>query len=380
MATTTSPALSLEETKESLVTDSAGSDYFSLAYMQLCGLSYWPTHRQIPAMVADPANVAPWGDGRWTCIWGPAVDWDNANLVYVAAYYDRPTGLPVAAVVVVRGTDLTDDVWGDLKEAFEDLEVPFQYEPPWLRGSQALVAGGTLDALTTIEGLASPSWAPAPGQRLRPFLAGFLANPANQVPVLVVTGHSLGGCVASVLAPWLRSALAAAGVVSPMVPATFAAPTAGNAGYADYLNGTYQYAPRYYNTLDVVPCAWADIPRIKKIYDDFGLGTPELVKLTFDGFEGAMEVTGASYAQPAGRGPLAGTFCFNFTWYQEISTQHDHRNYIAMVGGGNPTCYSDTRPRNRHYDPARRAEVLAAAAEGAEVPAAEIIEMPNPAC
>lgn len=377
---TTETALSVDDIKAGLTADSAASDYFSLAYAQLCGISYAPDHSRIPAMVADPSQVTPWGDGSWKCIWGPAADYYNANLVYVAAYYDRPTGLPVAAVTVVRGTDVTDDLWGDLKEAFEDMQVPWQYPLPWLPGSAAKVAGGTLDALTTIEGLGSQYV--APGQRLRPFLAGFLGNPANQKPVLVVTGHSLGGCIASVLAPWLHTALASGGVNVPIVPATIAAPTAGNAEFAAYLNATFQYAPRYYNLLDVVPCAWADIPLIKTIYDDFGLSTPLAVDLIFDGFQEAMRIEGATYAQPAGRGPLTGTFCIGFTWYQQISTQHDHRNYIALLGGQEPSCYGDTaRPRNRHYDPEERAAILAATAEGGEAPAAAPeVEPVNPAC
>ena len=223
------------------------TDIFGLSYIQLCGLSYDVVPADIPAQVADPANVTPWGEGSWSCIWGPALDPDEANLVYVAAYTEA--GLPVAAVVVVRGTDVTNDAWGDLKEAFEDLTAAYQVNLPWHGDPSVLVADGTLDALTTIEMMQSG------GKRLRDFLAGFLGDPANERPVPVVTGHSLGGCVATVLAPWLKTSLKRIGVEAPVVPCTFAAPTAGNQAFTRYFADLFPYAPRYYNNLDVVPLA-----------------------------------------------------------------------------------------------------------------------------
>lgn len=353
--------LTLAEMKETMTGSAAApTDIFSYSFMQLCGLSYAAIPADIPALVAQPGNVSTWGAGRWQCMWGPVLDSEQANLVYVAAYYDGPSGLPVAAVVVIRGTDITDDVWGDLWEAFEDLDVALQYPMPWAPWSPARVAGGTLDALTTIQGLLSS------GRTLVEFLASFLGNPANQNPVLVVTGHSLGGCLGSVAAPWLRVALAGRGVTAPIVPTTFAAPTAGNQAFADYLGATFQYAPRYYNTLDLVPHLWGDLPGVKTLYDEYELSTPLLVDAAVDTIEGLIYAGGASYAQPAGAGTLTGTFCMDFTWKEEVSTQHDHRNYIALMGGGNPACYNSLlRPRNRRYTPEEREAALGEAQEQA---------------
>jgi len=338
------------------------TDPFGLAYMQLCGVSY-ELAANIPAMVADPNRVRPWGEGSWKCVWGPAVDPLGANLAYVAAYYD--SGLPVAAVVVLRGTDITDNGWGDFWQLFEDLLVTSQWTLPWLPVTSApKIAFGTLDALLTIESLTD-----AANVSLQQFLQGFLADPANQDPVLVVTGHSLGGCLATVVAPWLRVTLAAGGVTVPIVPATFAAPTAGNAAFTAYFAASFPYAPRYYNKLDMVPYGWSDLAGVKTLYAPYGPPTPGSVNNAIDVFINDLKKAGASYAQPGCTGPLNGVICPGFDWYQQVGAQHDHRTYIALMDGVAPTCYTSLT-RNRHYTPEQWAAGLGRVQEELAVPLA----------
>ncbi|MGZ9117177.1 MAG: lipase family protein, partial [Methylocystis sp.] len=237
------------------------TDIFGVAYLQLCQISY-ALPSAIPGLVNTKMPPLSAG-GRWACVWGPVESDDLANLVFVAAYYDGPNLPPTFAAVVTRGTDAdVDDVWGVLQQAFEDFYVIFQRSPPWLPwGSPALVADGTLFALETIQGFSSG------GVSVLDFVSNFLQAPENQNPLLVCTGHSLGGCVTSVLAPWLQSSLALVGVSNPIVPATFAAPTAGNAAFADYYTSTFSYCPRYYNTLDIAPLAWGNLDAFSTLYD-----------------------------------------------------------------------------------------------------------------
>jgi hypothetical protein len=78
---------------------------------------------------------------------------------------------------------------------------------------------------------------------------------------VLITGHSLGGTVASLLAPWLASMiLNQSPLKSPLPPAiqavTFAAFAAGNQAFAGYLNTSSQYQPNI-NVNDIVPYVWA---------------------------------------------------------------------------------------------------------------------------
>jgi len=208
--------------------DLAAARAFAVSYCQLCEISY-----ACPSNICSLVpNVKPLGQGKWQCIWGPAWDTDDANLVFIASYIEDV--IPVLAAVVIRGTDFDiSDVWGMLIQAFEDLFIPIQSRVPWLINSSALVADGTLDALWTIQNL---NYQPPKGEAttILQFLTTYLSAPENQSPLLIITGHSLGGCLATLVAPWLQHSLSAANVRNPIVPTTFAAPTAGNAAFATY--------------------------------------------------------------------------------------------------------------------------------------------------
>ncbi len=307
------------------ITSGIPTNPFAVAYLQLCQVSYLLPITQIPAAVqALPSIVT---SGYWRCIWGPATDPHGGNLAYVAAYYDGPTGLPVFAAVVLRGTDAYVSDWGIVEQIWEDLDVTGQSPMPWAPNNPARLANGTIDGLNKIAAMSSK------GVGLIDFLASFLSSPANQNPVLVVTGHSLGGCLASVVAPWAKTLLAARGVNAPTVPCTFAGPTAGDAAFASYFASTFRYSLRYYNSLDVVPRAWADLSGIETIYDAYGLSIPDAAWTAVLGFRAAMSLAGVSYAQPTPNSPLNGVFALNLSWYGELALQHHTTTYMSLLGG-----------------------------------------------
>lgn len=299
---------------------------FALPIMQLCRVSQGPFEKIKPD-VENPAFVAPWAGGRWECSWGPAQDLSQANLAYVADYRVPGEAAPAATVVVLRGTDMTGDIWGDLKEAFEDLLVVRQLPPTWPYDPGAKVARGTLDALRAIEALRADSIG------LLDFLAGRLRTPAGRPGLLIVAGHSLGGCLATVAAPWLKSSLKSQGIDARILPVTFAAPSAGNAAFAAAFATEFPDCIQYYNGLDVVPRGWAELAAVKTIYEQSGAPAPGAVRIMIDIYTAAMKEAGSAYVQPTTpRTALAGTYQQGLDWYQQIGHQHHGETYLALLG------------------------------------------------
>jgi hypothetical protein len=314
-----------EALKQSLLTPTS-TDPFAVAYLQLCQVSYF-----LPISTIAPAvpNLPPLNTGgSWQCVWGPVQSPDEANVVYVAVYNYGP-GMPVFAAVVIRGTDVdVSDPWGVIEQIWEDADVLAWGPMPWDPTQPARIANGSLYALSLIQGLTSG------GLSLQSFLASFLSDPANNDPVLVVTGHSLGGGLVPVVASWLRSALASSGVNNPIVPTSFAAPTPGDAAFADYYDATFRYAPRYWNTLDVVPRGWWDLSGVTTIYDGCNLPIPDVPYYAILGWEGAMYLAGVSYAQQrTNNAPLAGACLVTTDWYAQLGYQHHTTTYMSLLGG-----------------------------------------------
>lgn len=302
------------------------TDAFAPSYIALCVASYASPVSTIPAQVAKVPPLDP--GGSWQCVWGPAEDPDKGNLVYVAAYY-AANGQPVFTVTVTRGTD-DQTVLGLLKEIWEDLDAGKQVAWPYPNGNNpgnARIASGTNDGLQNLVALRSG------GQTIAEFLAAFTSDPKNLKPLVVVTGHSLGGCLTTVLAPYLQYALAKAGVQIPIVPVSFAAPTAGNGAFIQMYQASFSYCPRWYNVLDVIPFGFADLGGISGIYSPYGLSCPGDIEVLVDGYAEILRIAGVSYSQQtACNAPLQGDFAPNLSWLDEMGQQHHSTTYASLIG------------------------------------------------
>lgn len=112
-------------------------------------------------------------------------------------------------------------------------------------------------------------------------LEGFLTAAPEGTPVLI-TGHSLGGCLASALAPciadWRDSAIG-------ISVYTIAAPSPGNADFAAYYNALFtdqsahSTAFRFFNSLDVVPNAWASLTTVEAYYPPLVACPPDITRI-----------------------------------------------------------------------------------------------------
>lgn len=178
--------------------------------------------------------------------WGPCPQWGEsvANQGIYAIVAENPSIGQLA--IAIQGTQ---NIWDLIK----DFKVVPQPAFPPIAG--AAIAQGSQDGLTKLVAMQNTG-----GQTLQEFL-----NSLPQGTCLLVTGHSLGGNLASVLAPWIAANIPAfnpnlSGPLSAL-PAnlntiTFATPTAGNAAFANFLaNQTNCQA--FFNQNDAIPYAWA---------------------------------------------------------------------------------------------------------------------------
>ena len=331
-------------------------DLLTLQTLYLCGVAYMADPTLMPGLI-EKTQVPP-GGGVWRCLWGPAQDSDEANLAFVAGYYPDPNLAPQFICVAIRGTDVdAGDIWGVLEQIWEDLDATDPQPMPWALDDPARIASGTLDGLAIIQDLTPPPPPPpANPQTLTQFLTTFFAQSANANVTTVVTGHSLGGCLASIVAMWIRVLLLPTyqGTIQPI---TFAAPTAGNCDFGKYYDALFPQARRFQNTLDVIPLAYYDLNAICGIYGT--LEIPDPVWLGLLGMEKALGITSASYAQPAqGQQILTGSFypADSTDWYAQALHQHHLSTYLALLTGTQADTAAMPQPSVRRSTTARLAK------------------------
>ncbi|MGC2201230.1 MAG: lipase family protein [Stellaceae bacterium] len=224
--------------------------------MQLSALAYVDentnaSRQQMIDAIDSGLNSA--GHQDWTVVWGPALDPGRSNMMYVAG---NNAGSQFA--VAVRGTDWK--FWLDWIEDFDNFLPLTQYSRFGVPvGPNVKIAQGTAVGLEVLLSLADGA----------ADLKTFITAKAQHAQILV-TGHSLGGCLAAALAPCIATWVGAANISVY----TFATPSPGNSDFADYYNGLFvaptstkpSTAFRFYNSLDVVPNAWATLPTIETYY------------------------------------------------------------------------------------------------------------------
>jgi triacylglycerol lipase len=285
--------------------------------LQLCEASYLSPPISIVSAVAHMPPLAP--GGRWQCTW-LAETIDESNLAFVALYYASSAVAPDFAVVTIRGTDVyVDNIWGIIEQIWEDGDVTTQVPLPWAPHDPARIAYGTLGGVYRILGLMSGTLS------LQTYL-GMLVQ-ANAALPLYVTGHSLGGCLTTVVAPLLRL------LDVPITPITFAAPTAGNKDFTAYFQRECPQALCYASSLDLAIRAWGDLSSFDTIYQPCGLSIPDLVYYPVLGLQDELEQAGVAYSQPA-PAPLKASCSGTATnWYDEGFYQHHPTTYMKWLDG-----------------------------------------------
>ena len=261
----------------------------------------WPsiaTELQLCAAAAAPASLPP----GWAL-----TDWGVGGLLQTQAIVAQQTGTSQYAIAI-RGTQ-PKDIWNWILD-FKTKQRPFEGI------SGAMISEGSHDGLELLLDAKGQN-----GVRLREYIDTL----ARQGVQLLVTGHSLGGNLASVMAAWIEvhTKLGANSHV-----ATFAAPSAGNAVFANFFDTKLQSAA-YFNQWDVVPSAWADLAHVKSLYQSLDKGGPKcpLSVSAYCDVEGPKFA--AMYTQTNGS-QQSGQWGSGLDWDAEVGFQHQISTYQAL--------------------------------------------------
>jgi len=168
-----------------------------------------------------------------------------------------------------------------------------------------------------------------------------LAKQLEGKTTIDVVGHSLGGCLASVLAPWIQAHVHG----QPQVRVTtFAAPTAGNQAFVRKLQAQIgANFRRVINPLDLMPLAWntQDLYKILHLYSapPAAAVIPPVFKYLIDVI--VFFTAHCDYAQPEAATIVldrAQQLHLNFGF--QIAHQHDYDTYVRLARSAHPATAS----------------------------------------
>lgn len=181
--------------------------------------------------------------GSWSIVWGP-VSYTvpgavyPENLMYVVKLESSTETQYVAAIRGTNGKVLLD--W--LFEDFDIIQtIPWSTFAPNASGP-GNISESTSIGLTILLNMLDPVTFQTLVQFLKSEMLSAGPLPVNPIS-LCVTGHSLGGTLASALALYLRDNQQAWDPTSKATVTTihFAAPTAGDSDFATHFNNTFLY-------------------------------------------------------------------------------------------------------------------------------------------
>jgi hypothetical protein len=271
---------------------------------------------------------------EWELVWGPClykfpgIAKYTDNTVYVVQKKQDPSEYAIA----ISGTNPYELTAWVLEDFLVAKTVPWAYgHPP---------AGARISESAELSMRILKDLKPCPGVRGENLqLIDFLKGTAG-ISKVTVTGHSLGGEMASTTALWLSDTQG--DLWDPQKQAqvsayTFAAPTAGNAIWMNYFHQQLgDNAHRIWNSLDVVPHVWqlSDLKQIPNLYEP-QIKAPVLLK-------GALKiliqvVKNKDYTQmsavAADQQPLKGSVNTDPKWAEFIKQlEYQHVDaYIKML-------------------------------------------------
>jgi hypothetical protein len=272
---------------------------------------------EISDLIVEQLNSQDIVKGQWQPVWGPYV----YKFPLIARFRDNTfyvvqnTQDPSRYVVAIAGTNPCE-IWDWV---LEDFMVGHMTH--WTYGhapSAAKISAAAALSLSILQNAVPCPGLPGAGQHLKDFLREAVAGSGGGVSV-TVTGHSLGGEMASTAALWLADTQGGqAGRLEEWDPdgkatvsaCCFAGPTAGNRQWAAYYDSRIgERTCRVWNSMDIVPHAWntGDLSELPDLYRAGGVKMGLPLKLLVEGVRLKLELARNDYTQIIeGQPPLDG--------------------------------------------------------------------------
>ncbi len=279
----------------------------------------------------------------WASVWGPVVYSNNTTGASVIAdntlgcYYSPSNNLFVIPVAGTNPGSMFD--W-----LSEDLDVSSVVSWSTIAGAgSGNISTGTNTGLQILLSMKDSG-----GSTMLQALAAFISKNSIKKATVAVGGHSLGGALSPVLALFMLNQQSTwdPGKTQSISVFPTAGPTPGDGDFAAYYNGvitdkqlTYS---SIYNTLDVVPLAWAasDIATIPSIYDaqitpvKGAVPTDLLTGTIASGLQINASVSQSYASNPFtqvsnGRSSVAGSF----SWVADIGASYEMNKVTAALTG-----------------------------------------------
>jgi hypothetical protein len=281
-------------------------------------------------------------NGAWKLAWGPALSSDKANMMYIVK---DTVQNPDMYAIAIRGTD-----WCFLTNIEQDILV-YDLVPYTYSGNiNDSISEGSSDGLTTLLSLRDP----VTHKTLVEYLNVLQRPQPGTKHDLFITGHSLGGALATVLTSWFLDKQY--GNLFNIKSYTFAAPMVGNSGYVQHFNSIISASGseshRVLNPNDIIPRFMGNVDTIllKQIPIKLPLSveTALLGVFTYFSTEGIYyyHVGTAQYL-----GTMQTTSCNSGSYFDQyecwVGFEHDHNTYLSLL---------NAPPTNFYYAPCELSE------------------------
>lgn len=279
--------------------------------MSLSAVAYLPFHSI--SMLQDNLNAVDTLEQAYTAVW-----WEKNSSLVAFVVKNRLTNV---YAVVFRGEAFKPSL-PFLVQLYEDLKVNRQESLPYSRLGNAKVAAGMLDI---IEDLGTSTYS---GRTLQQVLNNLPAK-----TIVYMTGHSLGGSLATVYAAKIICSNSAQ---LDIIPYTFGSPAIGNDLFADLFDNTnvnflFSQSSRCINTRDIMPFAWNNLQGMTTI--DFGnVKCPVDFKLCIEYVDRLLIISRVFYSQPPPALEIKGEDNGMEGFLQKALYHHQPNTYLAMLG------------------------------------------------